>query len=498
VNVHIDYDSLHPLERKIIPHLRNGADVEELAAQSGMVEVEVVRALQWLAAKGALTIHEKAHHVLTTGPNWKAAVANGLPEYRFLKLLEKKHTVPEIQQYFTIDEFNAALGLLKKRDAIIFGAGKVQKTAAAARMLDEEATSMAFLRSVTSTPYDKLDKKLLAEFRARKDFISVHERMERTIKLTPGFRPEDIKHEDLLEQVTPDVIKNKSWKETRFRRYDVDAFVPQKHYGKAHFVNEAIEDVRNVWVSMGFTEMEGPIVQTAFWDLDALFVPQDHPAREMQDTLYVKGVGKLPKQLLPLVRQAHEEGIAGSTGWGGQYSEQEAKRLLLRTHCTVLTAQTLNTLKPEDLPAKRFAIGKVFRNEAIDWKHLAEFHQVEGIIVGDVTMQDLIGMQQAFYKKLGFPKVRFRPAYFPYTEPSCEVEVWHPQREEWIEIGGMGMIRPEVIAMLMGEGKVPKNVRVAAWGLGLERIITVRYGIDDLRQLYTSDSKLLKRVEVWR
>lgn len=496
--LHIDYDSMHPLERKLLPHLRSGADVDELAAESGMEEVEVVRAAQWLAAKGALTIHEKTHRVLTIGENCQNALKKGLPEYRFLKLLDKERTVPEIQQYFTIDEFNAALGLLKKRGAILFASGSVKKTKAAALVEKREADIMAFLRSLTTTPYEKLDEELLAEFRARKDFISIHERVERTIKLAPGFRPQDIEHEDLLEQVTSDVIKKRTWKETRFRRYDVDAFVPQKTYGKAHFVSEAIEAVRQVWVSMGFTEMEGPMIQSAFWDLDALFVPQDHPAREMQDTLYVKGVGKLPKHLLPHVRKAHEEGVAGSTGWGYQYSEQEAKRLLLRTHCTVLTAQTLATLTPEDLPAKRFAIGKVFRNEAIDWKHLAEFHQVEGIIVGDVTMQDLIGMQQIFYRKLGFPRVRFRPAYFPYTEPSCEVEVWHEERQEWVEIGGMGMLRPEVIAPLMGEGTLPKDVRVIAWGLGLERIITMRYGIKDLRELYTSDVKALKEREVWR
>ncbi len=496
--MHIEYDSLHPLERKLLSHLRNGADVEELAHSSGMAEVEVMRALQWLAAKGALTISERAHHVITTGSNCKSALTNGLPEYRFLKLLDTKQTVPEIQQYFTIDEFNAALGILKKRDAIVFNAGKVQKLPEAAVMLREEQDIIKFLTSLVDTPYDKLNKTYVEQFRARKDFLSVHERTERTIQLTAGFRPQDIKHEDLLEQVTPEVMRDKTWQTTRFRRYDIEAFVPQHPHGKAHFVNEAIEAVRRIWLSMGFTEMEGPMIQTAFWDLDALFVPQDHPAREMQDTLYVKGVGKLPKELLANVKQAHETGVAGSTGWGYQYSEQEAKRLLLRTHCTVLTAQTLAQLRPEDLPAKRFAIGKVFRNETIDWKHLAEFHNVEGIVVGNVTMQDLIGLQQAFYAKLGFPRVRFRPAYFPYTEPSCEVEVWHTERSEWVEIGGMGMLRPEVVAPLMGNGKLPKGVRVLAWGLGLERLIAMRYGIKDIRNLYTHDIKMLKQTEVWR
>jgi len=496
--VHINYDSLHPLERKIIPHLRTGMDVEDVCAAASISDVEAMRALQWLATKGALTLSEHKYHTITVGPNLKNALEHGLPEYRFLRLIKPNTTVPEIQQYFTIDEFNAALGILKKRDAIVFSAGKIVQMPTAKAMLDKEKEIMAFLKSITTTPYEKLDKTLLAEFRGRKDFITVTERVERTVTLAKGFNPANIKHEDLLEHVTPDIIKNKTWEKTRFRRYDIDAMVPVHTHGKTHFVTEAIEAVRDVWVSMGFTEMEGPSIQTAFWDLDALFVPQDHPAREMQDTLYIKGQGKLPKEFLPIVKEAHEKGIAGSKGWGYQYSENEAKKLLLRTHTTAVAAQTLAKLTEKDLPAKFFMVGKVFRNEAIDWKHLAEFHQIEGIVVGNVTMRDLLGLQREFYKRLGFPAVRFRPGYFPYTEPSCEVEVWHEERQQWVEIGGMGIYRPEVVAALLGQGKLPKNVRVLAWGLGLERVITMRRGIKDLRDLYTHDTKKLKNMEVWR
>jgi phenylalanyl-tRNA synthetase alpha chain len=352
---------------------------------------------------------------------------------------------------------------------------------------------MAFLEKLTTTPYEKLDRELLEQFKARKDFLSTQEKIERSVKLAEGFKPHAFTYVELIEQVTPEVIGARTWEKTRFRKYDVDAIVPVKYAGKQHFVQEAIEAVRKIWLSMGFVEMEGPVIQTAFWDMDALFVPQDHPAREMQDTLYVKGFGKVPKELLPAVKNAHEQGVAGSKGWGYQYSEQEAKRLLLRTHTTVLSAQTIASLKAQDMPAKFFSIGKVFRNESVDWKHLAEFHQVEGIVVGNVTLQDLIGLQQQFYAQLGFPKVRFRPGYFPYTEPSCEVDVWHPQRNEWIEIGGMGVFRPEVVAPLTGN----KDVRVLAWGLGLERIITMKYGISDLRHLYNNDLKDLRNKGVW-
>ena len=489
----LDYDSLHPLERKVLPHLRAGIHVEDLAAESNLSEVEVMRGLQWLAAKGVIQIHEKKYSVITVGQNAKQALSQGLPEYRFLKLLTKAKTVPEIQQYFTTEEFNAALGILKKHGAIIFGDGKVSKTTQAAALLREEKEIMHFLESLTTTPYEKLDKQLLEQFKARKEFLTVNERVERTVSLSEGFKPHAYEYVELIEQVTPEVIAERSWETTRFRKYDVEALVPVRYAGKQHFVQEAIEAVRKIWLSMGFTEMEGSIIQTAFWDMDALFVPQDHPAREMQDTLYVKGVGKIPKDLCADVKKAHEQGVAGSTGWGYQYNEAEAKRLLLRTHTTVLSAQTIHRLSENELPAKFFSIGKVFRNESVDWKHLAEFHQVEGIVVGDVTLQDLIGLQRQFYAQLGFPAVRFRPGYFPYTEPSCEVDVWHPERKEWVEIGGMGVFRPEVVAPLTGG----KNVRVLAWGLGLERIITMKYGITDLRHLYNNDLKDLRNKGVW-
>lgn len=489
----LDYDALHPLERKVLPHLRAGMHVEDLAAESGLSEVEVMRGLQWLAAKGVLVINERKYHTITLGPNAKQAIAQGLPEYRFLKLLTKAKTVPEIQQYFSTEEFNAALGILKRRNAIAFAEGKVSKTTQAASMQHEEKEIIAFLEHITTTPYEKLDQHLLEQFKGRKDFLTVQEKTERSVTLADGFKPHAYDYVELIEQVTPEVISEKTWQTVRFRKYDVDALVPTRHRGKTHFVQEAIEAVRAIWISMGFTEMEGSVVQTAFWDMDALFVPQDHPAREMQDTLYVRGAGKLPKELVTEVRKAHEEGVAGSKGWGYQYSEQEAKRMLLRTHTTVLSAQTLAQLSEKDMPAKFFCIGKVFRNESVDWKHLAEFHQVEGIVVGNVTLQDLIGLQQQFYAKLGFPKVRFRPGYFPYTEPSCEVDVWHPERKQWVEIGGMGIFRPEVVAPLTGG----KNVRVLAWGLGLERLITMKYGITDLRHLYNNDLKDLRNKGVW-
>ena len=138
-------------------------------------------------------------------------------------------------------------------------------------------------------------------------------------------------------------------------------------------------------------------------------------------------------------------------------------------------------------------MGKNFRNETIDWCHGFEFYQTEGIVVDDnVNFRHLLGYLQDFYKKMGFEKVRFRPAYFPYTEPSVEVDVFHPERKCWVELGGAGIFRPEITVPLLGI-KTP----VLAWGQGFDRIIMDYYAIKDLRELYKNDLKQLRDMKFW-
>ena len=244
--------------------------------------------------------------------------------------------------------------------------------------------------------------------------------------------------------------------------------------------------------------MTGSYVQTSFWNLDALFIPQDHPARQMQDTFFIGKKdftrGKLPPKITERVKAVHENGgETGSKGWQAPWSAEEAQKVLLRTHTTVLSALKLAALKKEDLPAKFFAVGKVFRNEALDWKHLFEFHQVDGIVIDpDANLKDLKGYLKLFFRKMGYPDARIRPAHFPYTEPSCEVDVWHPVHKQWIELGGAGIFRPEVVVPLLG-----KDIPVLAWGLGLERMIAEYYKFTDIRDLYANDIKKLRETKVW-
>lgn len=475
---------LSPIERNVLPHLKDGLSVKQVAAAGEMPEAEAMRACQYLSNKKVLTLRPDTKEEFTLTEVGEGVVKDGLPEKRFLDALDKPKTLKQIETDAKLsqDELKASIGLLKRLGAIQMGK-EITKTGDADLSFKEKV--LAALSKGENTPVpDELIKRGLVEKALRTShFITLTDIGKKLQKTDLSTAAE--------EKLTHDMLKTGKWKDKQFRYYDVTTPVPATGFGRKHFVNEAIAYIKQLWIEMGFTEMTGSMTQTAFWDLDTLFVPQDHPAREMQDTFYLPNSGDLPKWWEE-IKLVHETGgDTGSKGWQYKYSEEEARKVLLRTHTTVLSAQFLKNLKPEDLPAKFFSVNKVFRNETLDWKHLFEFHQVEGIVVDpDLTLGDLIGLQKEFYRKMGFEKIRFRPGYFPYTEPSAEVEVFHPVKKEWVELGGMGVFRPEVVKTLLGI-----DVPVLAWGLGMERIITDYYDIADLRNIYDNDIERLQKAK---
>jgi phenylalanyl-tRNA synthetase alpha chain len=238
--------------------------------------------------------------------------------------------------------------------------------------------------------------------------------------------------------------------------------------------------------------MKGEIAQSSFWVFDALFTAQDHPVREMQDTFFINKKAELPdKKIVSKVKEAHEKGVNGSKGWQYEWNEEEAKKMVLRTHTTCLSSQTLSKLKKEDLPAKFFAVGKCFRNETLDWNHGFEFNQTEGIVIDEnANLRNLLGYLKQFANKMGFKKVRFRPSYFPYTEPSVEGDVWNEERKQWIEVFAAGIFRPEVTEPLLG-----KPIPVLAWGPGFDRMIMNIFEIKDIRDLYKNNLSQLRKTK---
>jgi phenylalanyl-tRNA synthetase alpha chain len=205
--------------------------------------------------------------------------------------------------------------------------------------------------------------------------------------------------------------------------------------------------------------------------------------------------GHLPdSKIVEQVKMTHENGwTTGSKGWQYKWDPELSARNVLRTHTTSLSVNQIAKLKKEDLPAKFFSVGRVFRNETIDWNHLAEFYQTDGIVIGeDVTFRDMKGYLKAYLEGLGLKKFRFRPAYFPYTEMSMEAEVWIEERGSWMELFGAGMFRPEVVKPLLGH-----DVPVLAWGPGLDRLVMQSYNVRAIRELYSSDIGLIRRAKMW-
>jgi phenylalanyl-tRNA synthetase alpha chain len=246
-------------------------------------------------------------------------------------------------------------------------------------------------------------------------------------------------------------------------------------------------------VSMGFEEIDGSYVQSSFWNFDALFIPQKHPARDLQDTYYVSSVlANLEKYRDEVVRvkAVHESGgETGSLGWRYAWNENEARRVILRTHTTSITIKYLAEKKPSD--ARVFTVSKVFRNEKPSYKNNPEFHQVDGVMLErNLNVRTLMGVIAKFYSRLGFRKVKFWPSYFPYTEPSMQTVVFHEQSKKWMELGGMGVFRPEVT--------IPLGVKnpVLAWGLGVDRLVMLRYGVKDVRDLFGSNLGWLRNLPI--
>jgi phenylalanyl-tRNA synthetase alpha chain len=491
--------SLHPYERRVLPLLKDYSTLKDLVSHSGLQHVEVMRALQWLSNKKVLTIKDDKKELIDLDSNGKKYLVEGLPERRLLRELKNGKLKLSKIKTVTKDELNICIGTLKKknaiktekRDELIISLNDHGKTLLQKDFLEETFLKKQFpmnkeyLQAEEKFAFDNLIK--------RKQIIKTELIKEKSATLTELGKKlieKGIGSKDYIEKLTPNMVKTCSWKGKEFRKYDIKINVPKISYGKKHFMNEVIDYIKKIWLELGFKEMEGGMVQTAFWDMDSLFVPQDHPVREMQDTFYVKGKGTiLNKDYYNKVRKTHENGwTTGSKGWQARFSEEKARQLLLRTHTTVLSAQSIKRLKLSDLPQKYFSVSKCYRNEVVDWKHLFEFYQVEGIVVDpNANMKHLLGYLKEFYGKMGYEKIRIRPAYFPYTEPSAEVEGFHPVKKEWVELGGAGIFRPEVVKPLLG-----KDIPVLAWGLGMERIISAYYKITDIRDLYKNDLKQLR------
>ncbi|KAI1884021.1 hypothetical protein AGOR_G00222090 [Albula goreensis] len=287
-------------------------------------------------------------------------------------------------------------------------------------------------------------------------------------------------------ELTPEMIASGCWKEKKFKPYNFEAMGVALDCGHLHPLMKVRTQFRQIFLEMGFTEMPtNNFIESSFWNFDSLFQPQQHPARDQHDTFFISDPAlahEFPQDYLERVKKVHSEGGYGSQGYKYDWKIEEAQKNILRTHTTAVSARMLYRLaqQAEFTPVKYFSIDRVFRNETLDATHLAEFHQIEGVVADyGLTLGDLMGILHQFFTKLGITKLRFKPAFNPYTEPSMEVFSYHEGLKKWVEVGNSGVFRPE---MLLPMG-LPEGVSVIAWGLSLERPTMIKYGINNIREL---------------
>ena len=498
---------LNENERKLLVALRGGgaSSTAALSHATGLGRDAVEKASAWAETKGVVSFREEVSRFFKLTEEGAKYASEGLPEKQLIEAVaggdnELSHLKGDIPA------INIALVWVRSNGWASIRAGKVEATPEGAKAAKAETVDEKILKRLAQGMVH--EGKLNAELTARvpilvkRGLVEVKEETERFVEFTPfGVEVlpfvEAIASKPVITQITPEVLQAGTWRDAIVQHYDVSLPVPSLTPGKRHFISQIIDYIRRFWVELGFKEMKGNYLELSFWNFDALYQPQDHPARDLADTFYMKTPyrGKLPEgRLVEQVKETHENGwTTGSTGWQYKWSPELASRCCLRTHTTSLSVLQLAKLKPEDLPGKFFSVGRVFRNETVDWNHLAEFYQTDGIVVGeDVTFRDMQGYLKAYLEGLGLKKFRFRPGYFPYTEMSMEAEVWIEERGGWMELFGAGMFRPEVVKPLMGV-----DVPVLAWGPGFDRLVMQSYHVNTIKELYGNDIGLLRKAKLW-
>ena len=498
---------LNENERKLLVALRGGgaSSTAALSHATGLGRDAVEKASAWAETKGVVSFREEVSRFFKLTVEGAKYASEGLPEKQLIEAVaggdnELSHLKGDIPA------INIALVWVRSNGWASIRAGKVEATPEGAKAAKAETVDEKILKRLAQGMVH--EGKLNAELTARvpilvkRGLVEVKEETERFVEFTPfGVEVlpfvEAIASKPVITQITPEVLQAGTWRDAIVQHYDVSLPVPSLTPGKRHFISQIIDYIRRFWVELGFKEMKGNYLELSFWNFDALYQPQDHPARDLADTFYMKTPyrGKLPEgRLVEQVKKTHENGwTTGSTGWQYKWSPELASRCCLRTHTTSLSVLQLAKLKPEDLPGKFFSVGRVFRNETVDWNHLAEFYQTDGIVVGeDVTFRDMQGYLKAYLEGLGLKKFRFRPGYFPYTEMSMEAEVWIEERGGWMELFGAGMFRPEVVKPLMGV-----DVPVLAWGPGFDRLVMQSYHVNTIKELYGNDIGLLRKAKLW-
>ena len=452
---------LHDIEKKIITSLKDNPKQtpDTLEKSTKLSPDQIRRGIEWLKLKQLAIVNESKTSIVSLGKNGIEALQKGLPERRLLDLLKDGPGKLSDLQKNLGSVFGPAMGLARKNNWIEASSEQILL-----KNLPSELPGEKTLKQIGNgkMPQDKIDKYDLLGLLKRPDFIIEDIVKTKEITLTDSAKSID--------------LSNSSG------AIDVEARVPDVFVARTHPLKDTIDEIREIFVTLGFSEILGNMTQPSFWNFDALFTPQDHPARELQDTFYLDGISAKKMATPEQIRKVSE---SHKKNWRYYWDVNEAQKMVLRTHTTCITIKYLAENKPDE--ARVFSLGRVFRNEKVSYKHLVEFNQIEGIVVGkNTSLRDLMGIQREFYRRIGITKIKFWPTFFPYTEPSLQTMVYNERLGKWIELFGMGIFRPEVTKPL----GITKPV--LAWGGGIERIAMLKYGLEDVREFYNNNLSWLR------
>lgn len=454
---------LHEIEKKIISSLKinENQTPEQLEESTKLSSDQIRRGIEWLRLKEIINVNETQKIFYRLGKNGLESLENGLPEKRLLQLLfDGPRNITDLQKELG-PVFGPSIGLARKNNWIETNNNEISLKIKPDKIPGENTIQIIQKQKIS---IDALDKTEIEYLQKRPDFLE--EEIEKIKEITLSESYKNIQVSDLPVGI------------------DVEAKVPQTFLGRTHPLKDTIDEIREIFVTLGFSEIIGNMTQSSFWNFDALFTPQDHPAREMQDTFYLDGI--LSKKIAT-PEQIKKVSASHKNNWKYSWDIRESQKMVLRTHTTCVTIKHLAETKPDE--ARFFSLGRVFRNEKVSYKHLVEFNQIEGVVIGkDATLRNLMGIQREFYKRIGITKIKFWPTFFPYTEPSLQTMVYNDRLGKWVELFGMGIFRPEVTKPL----GITKPV--LAWGGGIERIAMLKYGLDDVREFYNNNLDWLRNV----
>jgi phenylalanyl-tRNA synthetase alpha chain len=478
--------------------------IDQLAAETDLKPETVTGAVFELRDEGLLDVEEREETDYAVTDEGRVYLDVGLPEVRLYRAAVEAGaddgpvSMGEVVGRADLDgqAVDIALSNYARKGYGTLDSGVISASPDADPDEDDEATALARLA------YDEAvgDESVVDRLESR-GLVVREERTVRSVTLSEDGVDAlmvGVEVAETVDRLTPELLTSGEWRDVEFTEYNVEADAPEVRGGKTHILRQTADRVKDVLVGMGFREMQGPHADAEFWINDCLFMPQDHPARTHWDqfALDVPPMSDLPADLLERVESAHRRGVGeDGDGYHSPWTEDVAREVDLRGHTTSLSMRYLSGHEIGDLepPQRFFSVEKVYRNDTLDPTHLLEFFQIEGwVMAEDLSVRDLMGTFEEFYRQFGITDIEFKPHYNPYTEPSFELFGRHPETGELIEIGNSGMFRDEVLRPL------GVDCDVMAWGLALERLLMLMYGFDDIRDVHGTlcDLELLRETEV--